>query len=133
MGTPILGVGGGVKNGVNLVLNINSWAITIKSSTVDTIAFGSSGGWNTKTSTFKDWTAKFDGNTDTSDTTGQVALINGIGSTFTLDFNVSSTVASGHWSGSAILVGIDPKSEATGMNTITFSAEGTGPLTYATT
>jgi predicted secreted protein len=131
MGTPILGVGGGVKNGANLILNINTWSIALKSSTVDTIAFGSTGGWNTKTSTFKDWTAKFDGNTDPTDTTGQLAMINGLGSTFTFDFNVSASPTSGHWTGTGILTGIDPKAEATGMNTIAYSVEGTGPLTFA--
>jgi hypothetical protein len=127
MGTPILGVGGGVKNGAQLILNIKTWSVTIKASTVDTIAFGSSGGWNTKTSTFKDWSAKFDGKTDPSDTTGQVALINGIGNTFTVEFDIDATH---HWGGSGILVGLDPKSDATGMNEISFSIEGTGALTY---
>ncbi len=127
MGTPILGVGGGVKNGANLILNINTWALTLKASTVDTIAFGSVGGWNTRISTFKDWTAKFDGKTDPSDTNGQVALINGLGDTFTLEFDVDGTH---HWAGSGILVGLDPKSDASGMNEVSFSVEGTGAITY---
>jgi hypothetical protein len=62
-----------------------------------------------------------------------VALINGLGNTFTLDFAVGSTVGQGHWSGTGILVGIDPKSDAAGMNEISFSFEGTGPMTFATT
>lgn len=133
MGTPILGVGGGVKNGANKILNINTWSIAIKVSTVDTISFGSAGGWNTRISTFKDWTAKCDGKTDASDTNGQLALINGLGNTFTLEFDVSGTVGDGKWSGTGILVGIDPKSDAGGMNEIGFNFEGTGALTFATT
>jgi predicted secreted protein len=133
MGTPVLGVGGGVKNGANLVLNINTWSITIKVDTVDTISFGSVGGWNTKISTFKDWSAKCDGKTDVTDTTGQLALINGLGSTFTIDFAVGATAAAGHWTGTGILVGIDPKSDAAGMNEVSYAFEGTGALTFATT
>lgn len=132
MGTPILGVGGGVKNGANLILNINTWSISEKVSTVDTIAFGSAGGWNTRISTFKDWTAKVDGKTDASDTTGQLALINGLGNTFTLEFDASGVAANGKWTGTGILVGLDPKSDAAGMNEIGFSFEGTGALTFAT-
>lgn len=131
MGTPILGVGGGVKNSSNLVLNINTWSIDIKVSTVDTISFGSVGGWNTRISTFKDWTAKVDGKTDVTDTTGQLALFNGLGNTFTLEFDVGDSVDHGKWSGSGILVGIAPKSDASGMNEVGFSFEGTGALTFA--
>lgn len=127
MGTPILGVGGGVKNSSALVANINNWALNIKADTVDTIAFGSAGGWNTKISTFKDWSCTFDGKTDPSDTAGQVALINGLGNTFTLQFDIDSTH---HWAGSGILTGVNPKSDASGMNEISFSAEGTGAITY---
>lgn len=133
MGTPILGVGGGVLNSSSKILNINTWSISIKTSTVDTISFGSAGGWNTRISTFKDWTAKVDGKTDVSDTTGQLALINGLGSTFSLEFDVSGTPADGQWKGSGILVGIDPKSDASGMNEIGFAFEGTGALTFETT
>lgn len=132
MGTPILGVGGGVKNGSSTILNINTWSIDIKVSTVDTISFGSVGGWNTRISTFKDWTAKVDGKTDASDTTGQLALINGLGSTFTLEFDVGSVVSNGKWSGTGILTGIAPKSDASGMNEIGYTFEGTGALTFAT-
>jgi predicted secreted protein len=133
MGTPIQGVGGGVKNGANLVLNVNTWSISEKASTVETIAFGSTGGWQTRISTFKDWTASCDGKTDPADTTGQVALINGLGNTFTLDFAVGSSPTQGHWSGTGILVAIDPKSDAAGMNEISFNFEGTGPMTFALT
>lgn len=127
MGTPINGVGGNVKMGANAVLNLGNWSVSAKANTSDTTSFQSPGGWGTKAATIKEWSGKSDGRTDPTDTTGQVALFNGLGNTFAVEFDIDGTH---HWAGSAILTGIDPKADATGMNEASFSWDGTGPLTF---
>lgn len=121
------GIGGAVKNGANTVANVDTWNLSAKGATAKTTAFGATGSWETNTATIKSWTATCAGRVDPADTNGQLALINGLLSTFTLELDVDGTH---HWAGSAILVGFDPKSSVTSTNDITFSFEGTGALTF---
>jgi hypothetical protein len=123
----VTGIGGLVKAGANNVANINSWSLSLKGAIEDTTPFQATGAWRTKTATVKEWSAKFDGKTDSADTLGQVALINGLNSTFTFEFDVDGTH---HWIGTGILSGIDPKATATAMNDISFSVDGSGACTY---
>ena len=67
---------------------------------------------------------------DATDTTGQVALINGLGNTFALELD-TDTAGTHKWTGSGILVGIDPKSDAKDVNQVAFAFDGTGVLTFA--
>jgi hypothetical protein len=127
VGVPVAGIGGNVKAGAITLANITAWSVAAKSDVAETTPFGATGAWATSTATIKKWTAKFDGSTDAADTTGQVALFNGLGSTFAVEFDIDATH---HWAGSAILTGIDPKSSAKGINDIGFSVDGTGPLTF---
>jgi hypothetical protein len=127
MGIPLAGVGGAVKAGAVTLANVGTWTISIKGAIAKTTSFGAAGAWETNTATIKSWSAKFDGRTDPGDTTGQVALFNGIGSTFAMEFDIDGTH---HWAGSAIMTGLDPKADATGMNECSFSVDGTGSIVY---
>lgn len=127
MAYPAAGVGGAVKNGANTVANLQKWGISAKGNVAKTTVFGSSGSWETNTPTIRGWTATADGLTDASDTNGQVALFGGLNSTFTLELDIDGTH---HWSGSAILTGIDPSADAQNMNTIKLTFTGTGALTF---
>src|SRR5579859_7193724 len=108
MAYPTNGVGGSIKNGANTVANVDIWDLPQKAATKDTTAFGATGSYQTNTMTLKSWTAKVSGRVDPSDTNGQLAFINGLGSTFTLTFLVDGTH---NWSGTGILIGCHPKSD----------------------
>ena len=130
MGTPVVGVGGAVKVGATptIIANMNTWSITEKAAVQDTTVFQVSGNWQTNAATIKSWTGKFDGFIDPADT-NQLSLINGLGSTFSLEFDIDPT-ATHKWAGSAIVTGIDPKSDVKGMAVVTFSVDGSGPLVF---
>lgn len=128
MGVPTAGIGGAVKAGAVTLANITTWTLSLKGNVVKTTAFGATGAWETNTATVKSWTAKFDGSTDPADTLGQVALFNGLNSSFAFEFDVDGTH---HWAAaSGILTGIDPKSDATGLNQLSFSVDGNGPIAF---
>ncbi|HLZ64386.1 MAG TPA: hypothetical protein VKR06_46240 [Ktedonosporobacter sp.] len=127
MAYPAAGVGGAIKNGANTVANMQKWALSQKGNVAKTTAFGASGSWESNTATIRGWTATIDGWTDAGDTNGQVALYNGLNSTFTLEMDIDGTH---HWSGSAILTGIDPSADAQNMNLTKLSFTGTGACTF---
>lgn len=124
------GVGGNVKVGATptAVANVNTWTVSEKIGIASTTSFQATGNWETSLPTIKSWTAKCDGNTDPSDTLGQLTLLNGLGSIMNVEFDVDGTHK---WTGSAILTGVDPKSDVKGLNAVSFSFDGTGPLTFA--
>ena len=128
-GTPLAGIGGMVTSAAATVANLQKWSLSIKSDKKDTTAFQATGNWMTQLATIKSWTATSDGNFDPTDTAGQVALVNGIGSTFAVTFNTDPTLHK--WSGSAILTGVDPAADATGLVTMKFSFEGVGPIVWS--
>ncbi len=130
MGIPLAGVAANVKAGANTVTWMNTWALTAKANIKETTAFQSTGGYATKSATTKEWSVKIDGPLDATDTTGQVALINGLGNTFALELD-TDTAGTHKWTGSGILVGIDPKSDAKDVNQVAFAFDGTGVLTFA--
>ena len=123
------GVGGNVKVGATptVVANVGVWSVSAKAGVASTTAFQATGSWETQLPTIKSWTAKCDGRTDPADTLGQLTLLNGLGTIMNVEFDVDSTH---HWSGSAILTGIDPKSDTKALNDISFSFDGTGPLSF---
>jgi hypothetical protein len=124
---PTSGVGGSVKNGANVIANVDVWDLPQKAATKDTTSFGASGAYQVNTSILKSWTAKIQGRVDPGDTNGQLALINGLGSTFTFTFAVDSTH---NWSGSGIVTGIHPKTNVNDVATIEYDITGSGPLTF---
>lgn len=123
----ISGVGGKVMNGANAVANIKNWQIDIGVDDADTTSFGATGGWQTSITTIKHWTGRASGSLDTADTNGQVAFINGLGSSFSMLFYADSTK---NWAGSALLTAISPKAAATGTVDVEFQFKGTGALTF---
>jgi hypothetical protein len=127
MGNPLAGVGGKVTAGGVTLANVGNWAISQKSGIAKSTAFQATGNWETNTATLKSFTMKCDGRTDPADTTGQVALFNGIGATFAFECFVDATHK---WAGSAILDGLDPKASVDGLDEIAFSFTGSGACTY---
>lgn len=123
------GIGGNVRVGATptIVANVGVWSVTAKVAVASTTSFGATGAWETQLPTIKSWTAKCDGRTDPADTLGQLTLLNGLGTIMNVEFDVDGTH---HWSGSAILTGIDPKADTKGLNDIAFSFDGTGPLVF---
>ncbi len=128
MAGPLAGVQALIKEGANTIGQMNTWSVTPKASTKDTTVFQATGNWGTKATTIKEWTAKCDGFLDATDA-GQVALINGVGNTFALEMDIDQA-ATHKWTGSAIFLGFDAKSDAKDMNLVTFNFDGTGPLTF---
>lgn len=128
MSYPTAGINGLVQNGANTVANMQKWSVSAKGGTAKTTSFQASGSWEVNTPTIKSWTATCDGFTNPGDTLGQLALFNGLLSTFTLTFEVDSTPHS--WSGTGILTGIDPAADAQNMNTVKLTFTGSGPLTF---
>jgi predicted secreted protein len=126
MSYPTNGVGGSFTVGSTVVANVDVWTITQKAAVKDTTAFGASGSWQTNTMTLKSWSAKVDGRVDPSDTNGQLVLLNGLGSTVSVKFNVDGTH---YWSGSAIVTQADPKSNVNDVATVSYSLTGSGALT----
>ncbi len=120
------GTNGKVMQGANVVLNMTEWTIDLKGASVDTSAFGGSG-WGAFTGTIKTWTAKCSGNYDPADTTGQVALNNGLASSFSMKFYTDATH---YWAGDAALVGVGLKSSAAGVITTEYSFNGATSVTY---
>src|SRR6266496_3438671 len=114
------GTNGKVMQGANTVLDMTSWEVDLKADSVDTSAFGGSG-WGASTGTIKRWSGKCMGNYNPADTTGQVALNNGLGNTFTMAFYTDATH---NWSGSAVLTGLGLKSSAAGVITAEYTFTG---------
>lgn len=130
MGVPLAGVNANIKIGANAVAWMNTWSVTAKANVKETTAFQSASGYKTITATVKEWSAKIDGPLDATDTLGQVALINGLGTAFSLEMDTDAA-GTHKWTGSGILTGIDPKSDAKDVNQVTFSFDGTGVLVFA--
>jgi hypothetical protein len=127
MAYPTAGVNGNIKIGANAVANCQKWALSPKGGVAKTTPFQATGAWEVNTPTIRSWTATIDGFTDPSDTNGQALLLNGVNTAFTLELDVDGTH---HWAGSAILMGMDPASDAQNMNTVKYAFTGTGALTY---
>ena len=125
----INGQAGSVKTGANTIANMGDWSLTLDADVADITTFGATGSWRQKLPTVKQWSAKFTGRFDSADTNGQVVLINGLGTSVALDFNVDGTHK---WSGAAaIITSIAPKSTATGVVEVDFGVTGNGALTYS--
>ena len=129
MGVPLAGVSANVKIGANQIAWMNKWVMTSKANVKETTSFQASGQYKTQSATTKEWSVKVDGVLDATDTNGQVALINGLGTTFSLELDTDAA-GTHKWTGSAILVGIDPTSDTKDVNLIVFAFEGTGPATF---
>jgi predicted secreted protein len=125
----IAGVGGSVQISSTTVASLNVWTVSAKGNTAKTTVFGTTGQWETEIAAVRNWTAKADGYLNDTDTNGQVALINGLNSTFTVTFNTGDSTH--NWSGTAILTGIDPKADVASVETVSFSFNGVGALTFS--
>ena len=130
----IAGTGGHVKMGTGgsgvagtTVANIGQWSISLKGESKDTTPFGAAGSMRQRTGTLKDWSAKFQGWVDPSDTSGQVALYNGLTTTFCFRFDVDDTH---YWLGDGVLSGLDVGTAEDDVATSSFSVEAAGALTY---
>jgi len=122
----LAGVGGSVVQGANTIANVHEWNVDIGGDAVDVTPFGAASSWRAHLGTVKKWSAKCNCYHDVTDTNGRQILNAGILSTFTMKFYINAT---NYWSGSGILIAIVPKVTATGVVTLEYSFQGTGPCT----
>lgn len=88
----LAGKGGSVYIGANKVAEISSWSIDAKADNIETTNFDSNG-WKEYIAGLKEWSGKFEGNFNPSDTNGQKALITAWqnGNTVSLKLNIDAT------------------------------------------
>lgn len=124
----LAGYGGSAKIGAQLVANIGEWDLTADTNMLDVTYFGDQ--WKDQLAGIHMWSGQLVGRLDASDTQGQIALQNAYlnGTTVSLSLTGNGT---NNYTGTAYIKTLNIKTPASGSVDVTFSIEGTGPLTYA--
>jgi predicted secreted protein len=124
-------VGKVVISSSTFVAEIKNWKVNAKAGTADVTPFntGNDAAWKAFVATLKEWSGSFEGNLDLTDTNGQYALFNTYlgGSSLTVKLYIDGTK---YLSGSAIITGVDMAADVGDAETVTFTFQGTGGLTY---
>jgi len=102
--------------------NINAWSLDITCDALDVTTFVDSGN-HTFIRGLKGWTATAEGFVDSS----QVSQFADLGTSATLALYVNAT---NYYSGTALLTGASPSVSTDGVETISFSFQGSGALAY---
>lgn len=105
----------------------HAWSLSQKANNVDTTPFQATSGYTRKTFTTKDWSGKI----DSYRTDNRVFLELGKMVVIKLYADKTSTPKAA-WAGMAWITGIDPKSDASGVNEQSYSFEGEGEVYYVT-
>lgn len=126
--TAFCGVGASVKEATTAFTNSSKWTLSVKNATKDVTPIGAPGSWAVYLGTLNSWTCKISCWLDEADA-AQAALLATMGTTIPLTLNVNG-VPNG-FTGSAIFNGIDPSVDAQSPETVDFSFQGSGPLTFA--
>jgi len=125
----VTGTGGAVKLGANKIAEISNWSLDLGADDIDITSFDS-GGWKEYLAGLKEWSGSIEGNFDSTDTTGQKAILNAWinGETLEFTFEVSSGVS---FQGEAF---VKPSIEVPVDDKASFSCDitGTGALTLPT-
>jgi len=121
-------IGGSVQEGSNVFSNASRWTLSLKGATKDATPFGATGSWAVNIATIKSWSGRITCYLDTADT-AQTTLFGLLNSTVTVTLTVQSTPHA--FTGSAIITGIDPNVDSTGVETVDFSFTGTAACTYS--
>lgn len=122
------GIGGSVKIGAVASGDIDNWKLTLAVDVVEATNF-SSAGWKEYISGAKSWNATFGGSFNMADT-NQIAFQGGLlaGTTVAVKFYVDATHS---YSGTAFIKQAAVDTAVGGIVKVSFTAEGTGALTYA--
>jgi predicted secreted protein len=123
----IAGFNGSVSQGTNTVANVQSWELPLAAGMYDVSVMGTS--WQQYIPGLNGAKGKISGFFDTTDTNGQVALLNAElnGTLMTLKLYVSATH---YFSGSAYISDVDVKTPVNAPVTADFSAQFTGAISY---
>jgi predicted secreted protein len=121
----VTGTGGAVKLGTNKIAEISNWSLDLGADDVEITSFDSEG-WKEYLAGLREWSGSIEGNFDSTDTTGQKAILNAWlnGTKLSFTFEVSSGVS---FQGEAF---VKPSIEVPVDDKATFSCDiqGTGPL-----
>lgn len=125
----LAGYGGGVYLNSTKVAEIANWSLDLGADDIDITSFDSEG-WKEYLAGLKEWSGSIEGNFDSTDTTGQKAILNAWinGETLEFTFEVSSGVS---FQGEAF---VKPSIEVPVDDKASFSCDitGTGALTLPT-
>jgi len=131
MALPVVGYNGNVKVGTHALANFSKWTLSgPKVATDKTTPFQAPSGFEVNTPTLISWQATVEGWTDETDTLGQVALMNGVGTVYTLELDTS---ASHKWLATtcALMTQIDQAADASKVETLKFTFIGTAPIVWS--
>ena len=125
----ITGTGGAVKLGMNKIAEISNWSLDLGADDIEITSFDSEG-WKEYLAGLREWSGSIEGNFDSTDTTGQKAILNAWlnGTKLSFTFEVSSGVS---FQGEAF---VKPSIEVPVDDKASFSCDitGTGALTLPT-
>lgn len=125
----VTGKGGAVKLGANKIAEISNWSLDLGADDVEITSFDSEG-WKEYLAGLREWSGSIEGNFDSTDTTGQKAILNAWlnGTKLSFTFEVSSGVT---FTGDAF---VKPSIEVPVDDKASFSCDiqGTGALTLPT-
>ena len=125
----IAGKGGSLNIGANKVAEISNWSLDLGADDIDVTSFDSEG-WKEYLAGLREWSGSIEGNFDSTDTTGQKAILNAWlnGTKLSFTFEVSSGVS---FQGEAF---VKPSIEVPVDDKASFSCDitGTGALTLPT-
>ena len=125
----VTGTGGAVKLGTNKIAEISNWSLDLGADDIDITSFDSEG-WKEYLAGLREWSGSIEGNFDSTDTTGQKAILNAWlnGTKLSFTFEVSSGVT---FTGDAF---VKPSIEVPVDDKASFSCDiqGTGALTLPT-
>jgi predicted secreted protein len=125
----LAGKSGAVKLGTNKIAEISNWSLDLGADDVEITSFDSEG-WKEYLAGLREWSGSIEGNFDSTDTTGQKAILNAWlnGTKLSFTFEVSSGVS---FQGEAF---VKPSIEVPVDDKASFSCDitGTGALTLPT-
>lgn len=125
----VTGTGGAVKIDSTKIAEISNWSLDLGADDVEITSFDSEG-WKEYLAGLREWSGSIEGNFDSTDTTGQKAILNAWlnGTKLSFTFEVSSGVT---FTGDAF---VKPSIEVPVDDKASFSCDitGTGALTLPT-
>jgi predicted secreted protein len=121
------GKDGAVKLTTNSVAEVDTWSLDSSLDIQDITSFGDA--WHRKAGTLKDWSGKFSGRLDMTDTNGQLAVWNALNGLTTVAIRLY-VGATNYFSGTALIKQWSPKSSVDGMVEFDATFEGSGALSF---
>jgi len=120
---------GVVKIGTATIAEIKGWSFDESANTIDDTEIGDT--WVTKKAGTQSWSGSVDCYWDETDTNGQEAMTAGASVSLVL-YPEAQTAGDTRYSGTAIITGISRSGAVDGMVEASYSFEGNGAITSAT-